>query len=122
MKRGRASWVEEEEDEVVAASHDRPDGVLEYGKHTHHGLKWLWDPNRRDAQGRSPQHPDFDRRTLQVPAAFLAKETPAMRQWWEFKAQHLDTILFFKVGKFYEIFHMDADVAVRELDLIYMKG
>lgn len=31
-------------------------------------------------------------------------------------------MLFWQVGKFYEIFHMDADVAVKELDLIYMKG
>ena len=31
-------------------------------------------------------------------------------------------ILFFKVGKFYELYHMDAEVAVRELGLIYMKG
>lgn len=34
----------------------------------------------------------------------------------------MDTVLFFKVGKFYEIFHMDADVAVKELGLLYMKG
>lgn len=27
-----------------------------------------------------------------------------------------------QVGKFYELFHMDADVGVKELDLIYMKG
>jgi hypothetical protein len=27
-----------------------------------------------------------------------------------------------QVGKFYEIFHMDADVAVKELELIYMKA
>ncbi len=26
------------------------------------------------------------------------------------------------MGKFYELFHMDADVGVKELDLIYMKG
>ena len=26
------------------------------------------------------------------------------------------------MGKFYEIFHMDADIAMRELDVIYMKG
>lgn len=26
------------------------------------------------------------------------------------------------MGKFYEIFHHDADIAVKELDLIYMKG
>eukprot|EP00499_Haloplacidia_sp_CaronLabIsolate_P005493 CAMPEP_0196784858 /NCGR_PEP_ID=MMETSP1104-20130614/17981_1 /TAXON_ID=33652 /ORGANISM="Cafeteria sp., Strain Caron Lab Isolate" /LENGTH=63 /DNA_ID=CAMNT_0042155149 /DNA_START=1 /DNA_END=188 /DNA_ORIENTATION=+ len=34
----------------------------------------------------------------------------------------MDTVLFFKVGKFYELFHMDADVGVRELDCLYMKG
>lgn len=27
-----------------------------------------------------------------------------------------------QVGKFYELFHMDADVGMGELDLIYMKG
>lgn len=27
-----------------------------------------------------------------------------------------------QVGKFYELFHMDADIGVRELDLLYMKG
>lgn len=32
------------------------------------------------------------------------------------------TWLCAQVGKFYEIFHHDADVAVKELDLIYMKG
>jgi hypothetical protein len=27
-----------------------------------------------------------------------------------------------QVGKFYELFHMDADVGMGELELIYMKG
>ena len=45
-----------------------------------------------------------------------------MHQWWLFKRENMDTVLFFKVGKFYELFHMDADVGMRELDLIYMKG
>lgn len=27
-----------------------------------------------------------------------------------------------QVGKFYELFHADADVGMQELDLIYMKG
>ena len=31
-------------------------------------------------------------------------------------------ILFFKMGKFYELFHMDADVGVKELNLVYMRG
>ena len=34
----------------------------------------------------------------------------------------MDTVLFFKVGKFYEMFHMDADIGMKDIDLIYMKG
>ena len=32
------------------------------------------------------------------------------------------TILFFKMGKFYELYNMDADIGVSELNLVYMKG
>ena len=45
-----------------------------------------------------------------------------MQQWWKFKVDYFDTILFFKLGKFYELLHMDADIGVKELDLIYMKS
>jgi DNA mismatch repair protein MSH6 len=45
-----------------------------------------------------------------------------MQQWWDFKCENMDTVLFFKVGKFYEMFHMDSDIGMQELDLIYMKG
>lgn len=43
------------------------------------------------------------------------------RQWWEMKKSYFDTVLFFKMGKFYELFHMDAVIAVEELDIIFMK-
>ena len=102
----------------------------------------------------------------------MKTQTPAMQQWWLFKSENMDTVLFFKVrfpcsvnlqfsilvvcfcsqlgqaglrptycplpdtkyltagpisspwqvGKFYELFHQDADVGMQELDLIYMKG
>jgi hypothetical protein len=42
-------------------------------------------------------------------------------QWWEFKAAHYDCVLLFKMGKFYELFEMDAHVAVEILGLSYMK-
>lgn len=32
------------------------------------------------------------------------------------------TLSPWQVGKFYELFHQDADVGMQELDLIYMKG
>ena len=75
----------------------RADGVLDAGKHTHHGLKWLWPPERRDGEKRTLDDPMYNPRTLYVPPQFIQKETPAMRQWWEFKSKNFDTILFFKV-------------------------
>lgn len=44
-----------------------------------------------------------------------------VHQWWELKEQHFDTVLFFKVGKFYELYHMDAVIGVENLGLTYMK-
>jgi DNA mismatch repair ATPase MutS len=38
------------------------------------------------------------------------------------KINNFDVILFFKVGKFYELFHTDALIAVKELGIILMKG
>jgi DNA mismatch repair protein MSH6 len=43
------------------------------------------------------------------------------RQWWEFKAKHMDKVLLFKMGKFYEMFEMDAHIGAKDLDLQYMK-
>jgi len=39
------------------------------------------------------------------------KLTPLMQQYFQIKAQHPDTILFFQVGDFYELFFEDAKVA-----------
>ena len=57
-----------------------------------------------------------------VPPEFRKTQTPALRQWWDLKANNFDVILFFKVGKFYELYHQDAVVAVKELGLTFMKG
>ena len=40
-----------------------------------------------------------------------------MRQWREAKAQHRDSLLFFRVGDFYELFHGDAEEGARLLGL-----
>ncbi|XP_021924020.1 DNA mismatch repair protein Msh6 isoform X2 [Zootermopsis nevadensis] len=80
-------------------------------------------PNKiRDAKRRTPADPDYDPKTLFVPEEFKRNLTPALRQWWEMKSQHFDCILFFKLGKFYELYHMDAVTGVNELGLQYMKG
>ena len=43
--------------------------------------------------------------------------TPMKRQYLEIKERNKDSILFFRLGDFYEMFDEDAKVAARELDL-----
>ncbi|KAL1312736.1 hypothetical protein HN51_039337 [Arachis hypogaea] len=78
--------------------------------------------DRRDAKRRRPTDENYDPRTLYLPPDFLRSLSDGQKQWWEFKSKHMDKVLFFKMGKFYELFEMDAHVGVKELDLQYMKG
>ena len=43
--------------------------------------------------------------------------TPMMRQYLALKAEYPDTLLFYRMGDFYELFYSDAEKAVRLLDI-----
>ncbi|XP_029449239.1 DNA mismatch repair protein Msh6 isoform X2 [Rhinatrema bivittatum] len=88
----------------------------------HERLEWLQDGKRRDAKRRRQDDFDYDPSTLYVAEDFLNKCTPGMRRWWQLKSQNFDSVIFYKVGKFYELYHMDAVIAVNELGLTFMKG
>ncbi|XP_036027239.1 DNA mismatch repair protein Msh6 [Onychomys torridus] len=88
----------------------------------HETLEWLKPEKRRDEHRRRPDHPDFNPCTLYVPEDFLNTCTPGMRKWWQIKSQNFDLVIFYKVGKFYELYHMDAIIGVNELGLVFMKG
>ena len=45
----------------------------------------------------------------------LSKHTPMMRQYFALKAQHPDTLLFYRMGDFYELFYEDAEKAAHLL-------
>ncbi|KAG2634956.1 hypothetical protein PVAP13_2NG321800 [Panicum virgatum] len=92
-----------------------------FGQRDVEKFKFLGE-GRKDAKGRRPGSPGYDPRTLLLPSQFLKSLTGGQRQWWEFKSQHMDKVLFFKMGKFYELFEMDAHVGAKDLDLQYMKG
>ncbi len=47
----------------------------------------------------------------------MAELTPMMKQYLELKEQNPDSILFFRLGDFYEMFAEDAKLASQELDL-----
>jgi DNA mismatch repair protein MutS len=44
--------------------------------------------------------------------------TPIRRQYLDIKRQYPDTILFFRLGDFYETFDRDAEITSRELDIV----
>jgi len=78
-----------------------PEGVVGRGSHEHNSFSFLFPENRRDASGIKMGEPGFNPRTVQVPSKFLAEQTPAMSQWWQFKSANMDTVLFFKVSLFF---------------------
>lgn len=88
----------------------------------HEKLDWLQEGKRRDARRRRQGDPDYDPCTLYVPEDYLNKCTPGVRRWWQLKSQNFDAVICYKVGKFYELYHMDAVTGVNELGLIFMKG
>ncbi|XP_056903128.1 DNA mismatch repair protein Msh6 isoform X2 [Takifugu flavidus] len=88
----------------------------------HEKLEWLQDGRRKDGGRRRQGCEDYDPSTLYVPEDFLNRITPGMRRWWQLKSTMFDTVIFYKVGKFYELYHMDAVIGVNELGLTFMKG
>ena len=104
-------------------------GVVNHpGTHLHNHLSFF--SNRKDLNGNTSSHPDFsvynmriDYNELESMCKTLGTNlSPAQRQWWEIKSQYANCVLLFKTGKFYEMFHDDADVAAEVLGHNYMKG
>ncbi|KAK5365828.1 DNA mismatch repair protein msh6 [Exophiala xenobiotica] len=76
---------------------------------------WLEDV--RDMDRNRPDHPDYDPRTLYIPPMAWAKFSPFEKQYWEIKQKFWDTIVFFKKGKFYELYENDATIGHQLFDL-----
>ncbi|KAK8540982.1 hypothetical protein V6N13_061030 [Hibiscus sabdariffa] len=98
------------------------DGLERFGKREAEKLHFLGPKVRRDANRKRPGDVNYNPKTLYLPPDFLKNLSGGQRQWWEFKSKHMDKVLFFKMGKFYELFEMDAHIGAKELNLQYMKG
>lgn len=79
--------------------------------------RYFWLVDIKDKEGRAKNHPDYDPRTLYIPPRCWDKFTPFERQYWEIKTDYFDTVVFFKKGKFYELYETDADIGSKEFDL-----
>ncbi|XP_057247149.1 DNA mismatch repair protein MSH7 isoform X2 [Beta vulgaris subsp. vulgaris] len=79
-------------------------------------FEWLHPSRIRDANGRRPDDPLYDKRTLYIPPDTMKKMSASQKQYWSVKCQYMDVLLFFKVGKFYELYELDAEIGHKELD------
>src|SRR5687768_2132948 len=55
--------------------------------------------------------------TLSRAMQSLEKHTPMMQQYLRIKAEHPDTLVFYRMGDFYELFFEDAEKAARLLGI-----
>ncbi|QDZ20730.1 DNA mismatch repair protein MSH6 [Chloropicon primus] len=87
-------------------------------------FKFLQPDKIKDASGRKRGDPLYDPSTLQIPQGWFKQQkiSPGQQQWWTFKSENFDSVLLFKMGKFYEMYEMDAHIGVEHLGLQYMKG
>lgn len=79
--------------------------------------RYTWLANMQDADRNPPDHPDYDCRTLYIPPMAWDKFSPFEKQYWEIKSKFWDSIVFFKKGKFYELYEKDATVGHQLFDL-----
>ena len=105
---------------------------------------WMRPENLLDKNKRRPSDPEYDQTSLWVPdqagieaKAKAAKKagkpdtsdvirngklfSPMFAQYWTVKQDNFDSVVMFKVGKFYEIFFYDAAIANRVCDLQWMR-
>ena len=80
-----------------------------FAKHNEERYYWLVD--EKDAMKRPTSDPEYDPRTLYIPAAAWQKFTAFEKQYWEIKSKMWDCIVFFKKGKFFELYEKDALLA-----------
>ncbi|KAI9142928.1 muts domain V-domain-containing protein [Paraphysoderma sedebokerense] len=100
---------------IVTAEDRKRERTKQFNEANDKTYSWLADV--RDADGKRPSEPGYDPRTLYIPESAFKKFTAFERQFWEIKCKYFDTVVFFKKGKFYELYERDADIAHREFDL-----
>ncbi|KAL9611882.1 MAG: hypothetical protein Q9167_003496 [Letrouitia subvulpina] len=79
--------------------------------------RYSWLASITDADRNPPGHPDYDPRTVYIPPLAWNNFSPFEKQYWEIKQKYWDTIVFFKKGKFYELYENDATIGHQLFDL-----
>jgi len=80
-------------------------------------MRYEWLANLQDIDRHPVGHPEYDPRTVYIPPMAWAKFSAFETQYWEIKQKFWDTVVFFKKGKFYELYENDATIGHQLFDL-----
>lgn len=79
--------------------------------------RYPWLAKLMDINKHPPGHPEFDPTSIYIPPAAWSKFSAFEKQYWEIKQKLWDTVVFFKKGKFYELYENDATIGHQMFDL-----
>ncbi|KAI1137323.1 DNA mismatch repair protein Msh6 [Hypoxylon sp. FL0543] len=79
--------------------------------------RYPWLASISDINRNPPGHPDYDPSTVYVPPLAWKGFSAFEKQYWEIKQKLWDTVVFFKKGKFYELYENDATIGHQLFDL-----
>lgn len=64
----------------------------------------------RDKNLKKPDDPEYDPSTIDIPQEVFNKLTPGMKQYWDIKRDHFDSIVLWRKGDWYIVFYYDIPV------------
>lgn len=79
--------------------------------------RYPWLAKMTDINRNPPDHPDYDPSTVYVPPMAWTNFSAFEKQYWEIKQKLWNTVVFFKKGKFYELYENDATIGHQLFDL-----
>ncbi|TPX15307.1 uncharacterized protein E0L32_004584 [Thyridium curvatum] len=79
--------------------------------------RYPWLATIADINRNPIGHPDYDKSTIYIPPNAYHKFSPFEKQYWAIKQKLWDTVVFFKKGKFYELYENDATIGHQLFDL-----
>ena len=96
----------------VSNSNEHPDGQIRTNRAS---------PARQNSATPKPEPTSRDGRNAERRTAAVADATPSMAQYLEIKAANPDSLLWYRMGDFYELFFEDAVVASEALSIVLTK-
>lgn len=77
---------------------------------------WLHPSRIKDANGRRPNNPLYDKRTLYIPPDVLRTMPTSQKEYWSVKSLYMDVIIFFIVVSFCN--YLLLKMIIQMLDLL----